>query len=106
MLFRGAELLRLETGGPVVGMFRGACYEEAEMQLESGDAIVMFTDGISESMNAADDEWGEEELALAARESLERPAAETIARIMQAADRFAAGAPQHDDMTLVVMKVG
>jgi sigma-B regulation protein RsbU (phosphoserine phosphatase) len=106
MLFRSEELLRLETGGPVVGMFRGACYEEAEIQLESGDAIVMFTDGISESMNAADDEWGEEELALAARESLERPAAETIARIMQAADRFAAGAPQHDDMTLVVMKVG
>ncbi len=106
MLFRGAELLRLETGGPVVGMFRAAPYEEAEMQLESDDVIVMFTDGISEAMNAADDEWGEDELARAARESLERPAAATIARIMQAADRFAAGAPQHDDMTLVVMKVG
>jgi serine phosphatase RsbU (regulator of sigma subunit) len=36
---------------------------------------------------------------------LGRPAAETIARIMEAADQFAAGAPQHDDMTLVVMRV-
>jgi sigma-B regulation protein RsbU (phosphoserine phosphatase) len=106
MLFRGEELVRLETGGPVVGMFRDARYEEAEVQLESGDGIVMFTDGISEAMNAADDEWGEEELARAARESLGLQAAETIARIMQAADRFAAGAPQHDDMTLVVIKVG
>ena len=106
MLFRGAELLRLETGGPVVGMFRDAGYEQAEVQLEAGDAIVMFTDGISESMNAADDEWGEDELARAARECLSLPPSEAIARIMQAADRFAAGAPQHDDMTLVVMKVG
>ena len=106
MLFRCAELLRLETGGPVVGMFRGSQYEEAEVQLQAGDVIVMFTDGISESMNAADDEWGEEALAGAARESRGRPAAEAIARIMEAADRFAAGAPQHDDMTLVVMRVG
>ena len=106
MLFRRAELVRLETGGPVVGIFREARYEEAEVQLEAGDTIVMFTDGISEAMNAADDEWGEEELAQAARASLGRPAAETIARIMEAADRFAAGAPQHDDMTLVVMRVG
>lgn len=106
MLLRCEELLRLETGGPVVGMFRDARYDEAEVQLEPGDGIVMFTDGISESMNAADDEWGEDELARAARASLNRPAAEAIARIMQEADRFAAGAPQHDDMTLVVMKVG
>lgn len=105
MLFRCAELMRLETGGPVVGMFRGSQYQEAEVQLQAGDVIVMFTDGISESMNAADGEWGEEALAGAARESLGRPAAETIARIMEAADQFAAGAPQHDDMTLVVMRV-
>jgi len=105
MLFRTTEVMRLETGGPVVGLFRAVRYDEGEVQLEAGDTIVMFTDGISETMNAADDEWGEEELARAARESLGRPAAETIARIMEAADRFAAGAPQHDDMTLVVMRV-
>ncbi len=106
MLFRREDLVRLETGGPVVGIFQEARYEEAEVQLEAGDTIVMFTDGISESMNAADDEWGEDQLAQAARGSLGRPAADTIARIMEAADRFAAGAPQHDDMTLVVMRVG
>jgi sigma-B regulation protein RsbU (phosphoserine phosphatase) len=106
MLFRRAELVRLETGGPVVGIFRDSRYEEAEVQLEAGDTIVMFTDGISEAMNAADEEWGEEALAEATRESRGRPAAEAIARIMEAADRFAAGAPQHDDMTLVVMRVG
>jgi phosphoserine phosphatase RsbU/P len=66
----------------------------------------MFTDGISESMNAAYDEWGEDELARAARECLSLSPSDAIARIMQAADQFAGGAPQHDDMTLVVMKVG
>ncbi len=104
MLFRCADLLRLETGGPVVGMFRAARYEEGEVQLEPGDTLVLFTDGISESMNGADDEWGEDELAQATRRLLGQPAAETIARIMEAADRFAAGGPQHDDMTLVVMR--
>jgi sigma-B regulation protein RsbU (phosphoserine phosphatase) len=105
MLLRGAEVVRLETGGPVVGIFRDACYQEGDLPLEAGDALVLFTDGISEAMNPAYDEWGEEALAQAARESLSLSATGAIEHIMRAADSFAAGAPQHDDMTLVVMRV-
>jgi len=65
----------------------------------------MFTDGISETMNAARRRMGRRRAGAGGARIAGRPAAETIARIMEAADRFAAGAPQHDDMTLVAMRV-
>jgi sigma-B regulation protein RsbU (phosphoserine phosphatase) len=102
---RGGEAIALDTGGPPVGLFRDAQYEQAEVQLETGDLLVFFTDGISEAENAANEEWGEYALFATARACDGIPPVEIIARIMQAADDFAAGAPQHDDMTLVVARV-
>jgi phosphoserine phosphatase RsbU/P len=105
IVLRGAETIRLETGGPPVGLFRPAQYKQAEVQLEPGDRLVLFTDGISEAENPANDEWGEEALIATARACDAVSPAETIDRIMRAADGFADGAPQHDDMTLVVARV-
>jgi sigma-B regulation protein RsbU (phosphoserine phosphatase) len=105
MLLRGDEVIRLETGGPPVGLFRPARYQQAEVQLASGDLLLFYTDGISEAENPAADEWGEDALITAARTCGDQPAAEMITRIMAAADSFASGAPQHDDMTLVVARV-
>ena len=106
MLLRGDQVIRLETGGQPVGLFRVAHYEQAEIELQPGDLLVLYTDGISEAENTASDEWGEDALIAAARSSDGLPPAEMITRIMQAADAFAAGAPQHDDMTLVIARVG
>jgi sigma-B regulation protein RsbU (phosphoserine phosphatase) len=103
---RGDEVLRLEIGGPPVGLFKFSRYEQAEVQLEPGDLLVLFTDGVSEAENAAQDEFGEDALIAAARSCLAAPSAEIIQVIMQRADAFAAGAPQHDDMTLVIAQVG
>jgi sigma-B regulation protein RsbU (phosphoserine phosphatase) len=105
VVLRGADAIPLEVGGPPVGLFRETSYEQAEMQLEPGDLLIFFTDGISEAENAANDEWGEDALISTVRASGGVLPAEIIARIMQAADDFAAGAPQHDDMTLVVARV-
>jgi sigma-B regulation protein RsbU (phosphoserine phosphatase) len=105
MLLRGGEVLRLETGGPVVGLFRPASYEQEEIQLQPGDLLVLYTDGISEAENPQEEEWGETALIETASICRDLPPGEIIARIMQAADTFAAGAPQHDDMTVVVAKV-
>jgi serine phosphatase RsbU (regulator of sigma subunit) len=68
-----------------------------------GDIFIAFTDGISEAMNAADEEWGEERMIANIRSCTGLSPSETIARLMQAADGFVAGAKQHDDMTLVVL---
>ena len=110
MLFRhsddGRSVERLDRGGgPVVGLMPDCAYEQAEVPLAPGDLLVIFTDGISEAMNRDLEEWGEQRLIEAVRTSTGLRSEQTIAKIMQAADAFAAGAPQHDDMTLVVLRV-
>jgi sigma-B regulation protein RsbU (phosphoserine phosphatase) len=56
-------------------------------------------------MNARDEEWGEERLIECAKTCHGLPALEAMTRIMAAAETFAAGASQHDDMTLVVLRI-
>ena len=74
--------------------------------MKPGDLVVLFTDGVSESMNARYEEWGEERLIEFAKTCHGLPALEGMRRILAAAQAFAAGASQHDDMTLVVLRVG
>jgi len=105
MLLRGSAVLRLETGGPPVGLFQLSRYEQGEIELQPGDLLILYTDGVSEAENPAEEEWGEEALIATARACAEATPGEMLARIMEAADRFAAGAPQHDDMTLVIARV-
>jgi sigma-B regulation protein RsbU (phosphoserine phosphatase) len=56
-------------------------------------------------MNSSGEEWGEERMIEAERACQGRPALEMIEELMHAADAFMAGAPQHDDMTITVIKV-
>jgi sigma-B regulation protein RsbU (phosphoserine phosphatase) len=98
------EVVRLEIGGPVVGILRQS-YRQESFCLEPGDLAVLFTDGVSESMNARDEEWGEDRLIEFAKMCHALPAFEVMTRILGASAAFAAGAPQHDDMTLVVLRV-
>jgi phosphoserine phosphatase RsbU/P len=109
MVFRNSspdDLERLDqAGGPGVGLMPDCKYEQAEIALLTGDVIVIYTDGISEAMNPSLEEWGEERVAKVARDATSLCAEKIIAKIVEAADAFAAGAPQHDDMTLVVLRV-
>ncbi len=99
------HVIRLDTGGPVVGLFPHAPYQEGSLELHPGDLFLGFTDGISEAMNPQEEEWGEERLIPAVAACSDQKAAEIIPTLMAEADRFASGAPQHDDMTLVVVKL-
>jgi serine phosphatase RsbU (regulator of sigma subunit) len=56
-------------------------------------------------MNAAEEEWGEDRMIAQAEAHADLNAAELLQRLLGAADAFAAGAPQHDDMTLVVLRI-
>jgi len=97
--------VRLETGGPVIGLLPDCDYTQAAVELAPGDLLVAFTDGVSEAMNAAHEEWGEERLLPVLRQVRSEPLPNIIERVMAAADTFVAGAPQHDDMTLVVVRL-
>lgn len=105
MLLRDAEIIRLDKGGPPVGLFESAVYEQESIQLMPGDLLVLFTDGISDAENPEGCDWGEKELKKVVRNLSGRAPGELIEEILAAADRFAAGAPQHDDMTLVAARV-
>jgi sigma-B regulation protein RsbU (phosphoserine phosphatase) len=98
------QVFRLETGGPVVGLLP-LCYEQGSFSLEAGDLAVLFTDGVSESMNARNEEWGEDRLIEFATTCHGLSALDAMTRILAEAEAFAAGASQHDDMTLVLLRV-
>ncbi len=98
------RISRLEAGGTVVGLLASFPYEQASLKIEPGDVFIAFTDGISEAMNNADEEWGEEKLIEAVKSCTNLTPSEMISRIMQTADHFVAGAKQHDDMTLVALR--
>src|SRR6202044_2679231 len=97
------QITRLEVGGTVVGLLETVPCEQSAVTIDPGDVFIAFTDGISEAMNAADEEWGEANLIETVKQSGEPAPSEIIARVMEAADGFVGGAEQHDDMTLVVL---
>jgi sigma-B regulation protein RsbU (phosphoserine phosphatase) len=105
--FRDGEhtFFRLEEGGTVVGLFPDFPFSEATVQLEKGDVVVAYTDGISEAMNTAEDEYGEERLMQALQHCKARSAADMSNWVLDQVDRFTAGAKQNDDMTLVILRV-
>ena len=106
MIFRAAGTIeRLRATGPVVGLVEAGRFEQRGVDLAPGDVLLVYSDGISEAMNPADEEWGEDELAAAAGAAFPCAAQELIDVLFVAADAFAAGAKQHDDMTVVVVRM-
>lgn len=95
--------LRLDCGGPVIGLLPEATYEQGSIVLHPGDLLVAFTDGISEAMNPTEEEWGEDAMIVAAQQASDGTAEDIVKAIFAAANVFAGGAPQHDDMTVLVM---
>ena len=101
------EPVLLTEGGPVIGMLPPmlVSYSQGDLELVPGDLIVGFTDGISEAMNPAEEEWGEEALLDELKTLRDLPPRGIHDACVAAADKFAAGANQHDDMTMMIVRV-
>ena len=97
---------RLDTGGLILGLFPQATYEEETLQLEEGDTLVVFSDGVTEALNAAGDEFGEERLLPCVDEHRGSPTGVLLDRILATVKAFAAGAAQNDDVTALVLRYG
>ncbi|HSK10805.1 MAG TPA: SpoIIE family protein phosphatase [Vicinamibacterales bacterium] len=78
--------------------------QEESVPLGPGDLLLFFTDGISEAMNAESDMFGEARLAELVAEHGDLPPGELRERMLREIDAFVAGAPQHDDMTMILVK--
>jgi putative ABC transport system permease protein len=95
----------LTTGGAVVGMLPGISYEEATVDLCSGDVLLAYTDGVTEAHNPEHVEFGEERLKTLLSEVAHLSADEIRARISAELKDWIKDAEQYDDLTFVVMKV-
>jgi len=95
---------RLQTGGVPLGIMADAVYESAAVNLQSGDWLVIFTDGVIEAENNAQQEYGEERLLAMLQSSVMLTPAQLLNSIMLDLDRFVGNAPQHDDVTCVLLK--
>jgi sigma-B regulation protein RsbU (phosphoserine phosphatase) len=101
----GWELMRLEEGGTVLGVFPDAAYRQAVASLRPGDVLVVFSDGITEAHNAAGEEYGDGRLAARAASGLHGTPQGLVRHILADVEAFAGGVTQYDDITLVAAKV-
>jgi phosphoserine phosphatase RsbU/P len=96
--------------GMALGLERGDVFdsvlEEQELELRSGEVLVFYTDGFTEAMKANGDEFGEHRLVSAVARNRGKSSNEIIQGVCKEVDVFTEGTQQHDDMTMVVVKVG
>jgi phosphoserine phosphatase RsbU/P len=96
---------RLEAGGLPLGVMAAARFEQGVVTLDSGDLLVVFTDGVTEAENERQEEYGEPRLLGVVRGLGAGTAAEALKIVMSAVDAFVGRTRQHDDITALVMKV-
>jgi sigma-B regulation protein RsbU (phosphoserine phosphatase) len=104
LMRRTGEIVRLTTGGTVLGVFTETAFEEETVPLLPGDRLVLFTDGITEARNAAGDEYDDEGLIASLRRHRHLDAAELQRKLFDDAVAFASEGFQ-DDATLIVLSV-
>jgi phosphoserine phosphatase RsbU/P len=98
------EVESLTGGGPVLGILPMAVYKQEQARLAPGDLLVIYSDGVTEATNTAEQEFGEERLAEVLRNRRSEPASAIVSAVMESVNRFAMDAPQADDITLVVAR--
>jgi sigma-B regulation protein RsbU (phosphoserine phosphatase) len=95
---------RLETGGLVLGIFEHSAYEEEALTLAPGDVVIAFSDGVSEALNQAGDEYSDDRLLAAVMANRQRTPQELLDALLADVRKFAGGATPNDDITMVVVR--
>jgi sigma-B regulation protein RsbU (phosphoserine phosphatase) len=95
---------RLETGGLICGLFEHATYQEETIQLQPGDVLLIFSDGISEALNAAGDEFGDDRILRCLQQHAGASVNDVLECLVQTVRTFASDTVQSDDMTAVVVR--
>lgn len=99
-----AEPSRLSTGGAPLSIIEGFPFEEQTVALKPDDLLVIFSDGVTEAMNTDQQQFGQLRLSALLQEHRHAPASTIIERIIAAVQEHTSVAPQHDDITIVVVK--
>ena len=98
----GHELLA--EGGLILGILPQMVYKATPAQLSTGDLLVIYTDGVTEAVNAKDEDFGEDRLRELVESLRDRPVAEIVDAVHKSVQIHAAGMPQFDDITVVALR--
>jgi serine phosphatase RsbU (regulator of sigma subunit) len=104
-------LLRAESGeveslpntGIPLGMFEEMAWKQVQIRIHPGDILLLYTDGVPEAQNIANEEYGEDRMIALGQAGLGQPAADTQKAIIDSISAFVGDAPQFDDITLMVI---
>ena len=101
---RGIELEKLNAGGVPLGILKDANYEAGRTSLQPGDVLAIYTDGVIEAENVAGQEFGEERMLGTIRAVPGGSGQQIVQQLMAQIELFVGTAPQHDDITCMIVK--
>jgi len=104
VLFRRGKVERLKVGGTVVGLFSPMTYEQAEIQIQPGDLLLAFTDGITEPENIYGEEFGEERVLEVVHRALGASPQILAEEIYRSVSDWTGSPELQDDMTMLIAK--
>jgi len=104
LLLCGGKMTRLEASGVPLGLFCDGRYSAEEVQLDAGDTVLLYTDGLSEARNSAEDEYGEARLEKLVSDCQSLPAPELVGACLHDVTEFCAGVPLRDDLTVMAVR--
>ncbi len=99
------RIVRLADGGPVLGVLQDAVYRNASIDAHEGDLLVLFSDGIVEAMNSADEFFGEGRLLEVIARDRQQPSDGICRAILSAVQQFSGRRPAEDDRTVLVIRL-
>ena len=101
----GHETIHLTEGGMVIGLFENARYQRGQTKLQKGDILVLCTDGITESMDTMQEEYGTERMIQCVAGAAEQKATEIISTLSTDVARYSRHGTHLDDKVVLVVKV-
>src|SRR5262249_32850773 len=104
LVLRHLRSEQLSDGGPAIGLFPTAHFEQSSVTLRAGDIVALFTDGITEATNASGYEFGEQRLARALQCNTARRPEDLVEHVFDRCLHFTSGTTQQDDMTLLILR--
>jgi sigma-B regulation protein RsbU (phosphoserine phosphatase) len=102
--FGNLEVIRLETGGPVLGLIPDTPFTQGQQTIRKGDMLVAFSDGIVEATNFSGEEFGEQRLIDAIRRSQNESAANIRSAVLNRVNNYMNSEQAADDQTLFVVR--
>lgn len=105
LLYHQGRTEKLKLEGFPLGLYDAVLYDEWSAKLDPGDILILYSDGLAESMNRSNEQYGAERLAALITANASLSASDLAALILAEIETFAEGLPAYDDRTLVILKV-